>query len=68
MFYWLTIADFARREHVARNTVLAWIDNKRIDTWTPAKGVRLIKSETKRPDKWRPWEIKRQEYISRDKM
>jgi hypothetical protein len=56
MTYWLTITQFARRESVARNTVLAWMDQRRVDWWEPAEGVRLIKAECRRPEPLKPWD------------
>ena len=65
---WLTISQFAKREGVVRNTVLGWIDVGRVDTWEPADGVKLIRSKTKRPDPWKPWEKERRKRISREEM
>jgi len=64
--YWLTISQFAKRECVARNTVLQWVTSGKIKTWTPADGVRLIESKTPRPEKWEPWHKRRQEYFTHE--
>lgn len=66
--HWLTISQWARREGVARNTVLVWMQDGRVDWWEPAVGVRMIKAESQRPTPWGPWHRTRQERISHEEV
>jgi DNA-binding XRE family transcriptional regulator len=55
-YKYLTLAAFAEKVGVSRNTALRWAKEKRIKAFNPAVGVWIVTVNEQRPKKKRPWQ------------